>query len=224
MAHAFFLGVDVASTDEESPPDVTHALVEKSTEEADEVTYRLDHIRRHTAVSSAGAFADHLQGLVAGQPYIGRTSIIVNRSTDFGQALVDALTDQGMDPVAAALTEGAGVVAGETDEIGVQLGGIETVRTLADLHRDGLLLIENPTTEVASQLARDVQVLAEQLDEADGDIEALGTSTAGPSYDPEATHVTSAGLAVWLGTERSFDPSQHLKESPQTGPGERPRS
>ena len=28
--------------------------------------------------------------------------------------------------------------------------------------------------------------------------------------------MTSAALATWLGTERSFDPSQHLKGTPQT--------
>lgn len=217
MAHAFFLGVDVSPTDGESPPDVTHALFEKSTEGNDEATYRLDHIRHHTDVASAGDFADHLQGLVAEQPYIGRTSLIVNRNTAFGQALIDALEDRGMDPVVATLTEGAGVAAGETDEIGVHLGGIDAVRTIADLHRDGKIAFESHTTETASRLARDVQALAEQLDEADGDMEALGRSTTGPSFDPEATHVTSAALAVWLGSERSFDPSQHLKESPQTG-------
>jgi hypothetical protein len=217
MAHAFFLGVDVVPTDEEDSPDVTHALFEKSTEgNDDEATYRLDHIRHHTDVASAGDFADHLQGLVAEQPYIGRTSLIVNRATAFGQALIDALDDRGMDSVAATLTESSGVAAGDTDEIGVHLGGVDAVRTIADLHRDGTIAFESHTTEVASRLARDVQALAEQLDEADGDMEALGQLTTGPSFDPEATHVTSAALAVWLGSERSFDPSQHLKESPQT--------
>lgn len=217
MAHAFFLGVDVAPSDGNPPHDVTHALFEKSTEGGDDgATYRLDHIRHHTDIASTDELADHLQGLVAEQPYIGRTSLIVSRSTDFGQALVDALEDRGMDPVAATLTEGSGVAAGDTDEIGVHLGGVDAVRTIADLHRSREIALEGYTTEVASRLARDVQALAEQLDEADGDLEALGTSTSEPSFDPEAIHVTSAALAVWLGTERSFDPSQHLKESPQT--------
>ena len=217
MAHAFFLGVDVAPTDEDDSFGVTHALFEKSLDgNDDEATYRLDHIQHHTDVASADDFADHLQGLVAEQPYIGRTSLIINRNTAFGQALIDALEDRGMDPVAATVTEGAGVAAGETDEIGVHLGGVDAVRTIADLHWEGKVAIEGHTTEVASRLARDVQALAEQLDEAEGDIEALGASTSGPSFDAEATHVTSAALAVWFGTERSFDPSQHLKESPQT--------
>jgi len=216
MAHAFFLGVDVVPTDEDRSHAVTYALFEKTTEENDGVTFRLDHMRHHSDVDSADALAGHLQGLVADQPYIGRTSIIVNRTADFGQALLDALEERGLDPVAASLTEGTGVAAGETDEIGVHLGGVDAARTLADLSRDQRLVIDSHTTETASRLARDVQVLAEQLDEADGNLEALDVSSPGPSYDPEATHINSAALAVWLGTERSFDPSQHLKESPRT--------
>ena len=214
MAHAFFLGVDVAPTDEDDAPRFTHALFEKSQEASgDAPTYRLDNIRRHSDGASVDELADHLQSLIAERPYIGRTSLIVNRTTDVGQALVNALEERGLDPVAATLTEGSGVAAGETDEIGVHLGGIDAVRTIADLHRDGRIVIEKHASETASRLARDVQALAEQLDEADGDLEALGTSTAGPSFDPSATHVTSAALAVWLGSEFSFDPSQHLKES-----------
>ncbi|MFB6271353.1 MAG: hypothetical protein ABEL51_00515 [Salinibacter sp.] len=217
MAHAFFLGVDVDPHDAESPPDVTHTLFEKSTEGTDdEATYRLDHIRHHSDISSADDLADHLQGLVAEQPYIGRTSLVINGTTDFGRTLVEALQDRGLDPVVVTLTEGAGVAAGDADEMGIHMGGIDAVRTIADLHRDARLTFESHATETASRLARDVQALAERLDEADGDLEALGVSTSGPSYDAEATHVNSAALAVWLGSERSFDPSQHLKESPQT--------
>jgi len=121
-----------------------------------------------------------------------------------------------MDPVAATLTDSTGTAAGETDEMGVHLGGVDLVRTLAELHRNEQITLAGHTSETASRLARDVQALAEQLDEADGDIEALDTSASGPSFDPEATHLTSAALAAWLGTERSFDPSKHLKGAPRT--------
>lgn len=219
MAHAFFLGVDVLTIEEGAPFGVTHSLLEKEKESSDEVAaYRLAHIRHHPEVASADDLADHLQSLVAERPYIGRTSIIVNRGSDGGQALVDVLDDRGLDPIAATLTEGTGVTAGETNEMGVHLGGVDVVRTLADLYRDDRLIFEGPASETGSQMVRDVQALAERLDEADGDAEALGRATTGPSFDPEATHLTSAALAAWLGTERSFDPSQHLKESPPTSP------
>ncbi|MCS3666210.1 hypothetical protein GGP50_000013 [Salinibacter ruber] len=221
MAHAFFLGVDVSPADGDGAPDVTHALFEKSKEDSDEpATYRLNRIRDHADVASADDLADHFQGLVADQPYIGRTSLIVNRGADFGAALVGALEDRGMDPVAATLTSGGGAVAGDPDEIGVHLGGGDVLRRFVNLHRDGRLRLENHATEAASRLARDVQALSERLDEIDGDMEALGeTQTDGLSFDPAATHITSAALAVWLGSERSFDPSQRLKTSPQTDAG-----
>ena len=218
MAHAFFLGIDAGPNDDGSSHAVAHTLLEKEQESSDDAaTYRLDHIQHHTDVSSADDLAGRLQGFVAERPYIGRTSIIANRGNEFGEALVEALRDRGLDPVAATLTQGTGTTSGGTDEMEVHMGGTDVIRTLADLYRDGKMVLEGHTTEVGSRLARDVQMLAEQLNEADGNIEALETSTDGPSFDPEAIHVTSAALAAWLGAERSFDPSQHLKESPQTG-------
>jgi len=225
MAHAFFLGVDIAPAGEDGDPAVTHALFEKSkTASGDPATYRLDHIRHHATADSADALADDLQGFVADQPYIGRTGLIVNRGAAFGQALVEALEARGLDPVATTLTGRNETTAGTPDETAVHLGGADVLRRFVDLHRDERLLLEGHATETASRLARDVQALAERLDEIDGDIEALGAAqTEGLSFDPGATHITSAALAVWLGAERSFDPSQHLKESPQTdssvGPG-----
>lgn len=217
MAHAFFLGVDHQS-DENGSTAVTHTLLEKSADDSDEPpTFRLDQIRHQDDVGSADALAGYLQGLVAEQPYIGRTSLIVNRNGTFGEALIDALEERGLDPIAATLKDGTGSTAGETDEMGVHLGGVDVVRLLADLYRDERLIFDSHSSEVASRLARDTQGLAERLDEADGDLEALGTSTVGPSFDPSAIHVTSAALAGWMATEWSFDPSQHLKEAPQTG-------
>lgn len=218
MAHAFFLGVDLVD-DAESSSEVTFTILEKEKEQTDpEATYRLDHIRHHTDVSSVDDLASRIQSFVADQPYIGRTNIIVNRGSDTGQALDNALADRGLDTISATLTEGSGTVPGERDEVGVSLGAADAVRTLAELHRDGLLVIENHSTEAASQLARDVQRAAEALDEADGNQdtpEASGSTLT--ELGDMGPHITSAALAAWCGTERSFDPSQHLKEDPHTG-------
>lgn len=219
MAHAFFLGVDFTSEDASERVEAILTMLEKEQESSDEkATYRLDHIRSRTDVDSIDALADHIQGLVAERPYIGRTNIIVNRGTDSGRALVEALQDLGLDPVAATLTAGSGTVPGERDEVGVHLGTADAVRTLAELYRDRQFQITDHTTEAASELARGVQRAAEVLDEADGSqavSEASGSvrealSDIGPA-------VRSAALAAWFGTERSFDPTQHLKEDPQTG-------
>lgn len=217
MAHAFFLGVDLTENDDESIG-ATLAILEKEKEQsAPEASFRLDHARRYTK-DSVGALADHLQSLVAEQPYIGRTNMVVNRTSAAGQALVEALAERGMDPVAATLTEGDGVVAGESDEVGVHLGRVEAVRTLAELERDGRLSIEDHATEAVSDLARGIQRATEALDEADGNWETPEAQGSSLNHlgDVNAS-VISAALAAWCGTERSFDPSQHLKEDPQTG-------
>jgi hypothetical protein len=218
MAHAFFLGVDLADTESDEPLAATLSILEKEQEGADvEASYRLDHVRHHTDVSAADDLADHIQSLVADRPYIGRTSLIVNRASEAGQALVDALEARGLDPVAATLTEGSGAVPGARDEVGVQLGTSDAVRTLAELYRDRRLGIDDHATEAASDLARGVQRAAERLDEADANQdtpEAAGSVLDG--FNDADRSVTSAALAAWVGAERSFDPTQHLKQDPQT--------
>lgn len=217
MAHAFFLGVDGTPSEEGSSDEVTITIFEKSKEPADgESTFRLNHINHHADVSSVDEFADYLQGFVADRPYLGRTNIIVNRSDDFGQGLIDALEDRGLAPVAGTLTSGTGATAGDPDEVGVHLGVSDAVRALVNLYRDERLVLEGHTTETASRLTREVQNIAEDLDEADGDAETPGGTNVELSFDGSDLHLTSAALAAWLGQERSFDPSQHLKEDPQT--------
>ncbi len=218
MAHAFFLGVDVPDDASDDGIDATLTILEKEKEQSDaHAAFRLDHVRHHRDVDSPEALADHVQGLVADRPYIGRTSIVVNRATGPGEKLVEALSDRGLDPVAATLTEGSGSVPGERDEVGVSLGTADAVRTLAELYRDRRLGIDDHSTEAASELARGVQRASEVLDEADGNQdtpEAAGSTL--DTLNDASTSITSAALAAWVGAERSFDPSQHLKEDPQT--------
>ncbi len=219
MAHAFFLGVDLSDHESDEHADATLTILEKQKEQTDtEASFRLDHVRHHEEVESLDDLADHVQGLVAERPYIGRTSIVVNRGAAPGQALVEALSDRGLDPVAATLTAGSGSVPGERDEVGVSLGTADAVRTLAELYRNRRLGIEDHTTEAASELARGVQHASEVLDEVDGNQdtpEAAGSTL--DALNDVGPVVTSAALAAWVGAERSFDPSQHLKENPQTG-------
>jgi len=216
MAHAFFLGVDLER--EEDAGEAVLTILEKDQERTDaDVSYRLVHARDRTE-ASADELAAHIQSLGAERPYIGRTTIVVNRRRAVGQALVDALTERGLDPVAVTLTDGSGAVPGETDEVGVSLGLIDAVQTLAELYRDEQVVIEDYSTEVASRLARGVQRAAEVLDEVDGNQNTPQASGATLDALGEAgAAVRSAALAAWCGAERSFDPSQHLKEDPQTG-------
>lgn len=217
MAHAFFLGIDGGSAADASP-NATLTILEKEKEQSEGTArFRLNYIRPLPDMEAAD-LADHIQSLVAKQPYIGRTNIVVNRGEAFGRALVDALTDRGLDPVAATLTDGGGTVPRDADEAGVSLGTSDAVQILAELHRDGRLVMEDHTTEAGSQLARGVQQASEALDAADGNRETPEADGSPLQVLSDAdTHVRSAALAAWCGTERSFDPSQHLKEDPQTG-------
>lgn len=213
MAHAFFLGIDVDDTE----PAPTLALVEKEQDGSDEAArYRLDRIRHHTDGVSPEALADHVQGVVAEPPYTGRTSIVVNRAPDYGQSLVDALEERGLAPVSVTLTPGHGAAAGGRDEVGVQLGVVEAVRALVGLYRDDRFVIEEHGTEAASRLARAVQRAFEVVDAAEGEpVAGEASGDLAEDLRPVDPHLVSAALAVWVGTERSFDPSQHLKEAPQ---------
>jgi len=218
MAHAFFLGVDLADSESNESVEATLAILEKEEEKTDaKASYRLDHIRRHDNVTSIDELADHIQSLVAERPYIGRTNIVVNREPASGQALMDALSNRGLDPVGAILTGDDGAAPTDTEEENVLLGTADAVRTLAELYRSRRLGIDDHTTEAASELARGVQRASEILDEADGNQEtpeAAGSRLS--ALDDATTPVTSAALAAWMGDERSFDPTQRLKGDPQT--------
>lgn len=214
MAHAFFLGVDLEEDDGSVEAALT--VVEKEAQANASSRFRLDHARRRS-LESPDALADQLQSLVAERPYTGRTNIVINQSAEPGSALVDALTNRGLDPIAVALTGGSNAGPGGSEEVDISLGVADAVRTLAELYRDGHLAIESHTTEAASSLARGVQRAVEVLDAADGnqDTPEAAGSTLDALNDADP-HLTSAALAVWCGTERSFDPSQHLKADPHT--------
>jgi len=68
-------------------------------------------------------------------------------------------------------------------------------------------------------LARGIQRFVEALTDAEDASDVPDEVDATPQR-PEAfdTHVTSAALALWTGAERSFDPTEHLKEPLRTGP------
>jgi hypothetical protein len=221
MAHAFFLGVDVvdetAASDESDA--LTLTLIEKDKEpSAKAAAFRLDSIHHDADGADPDEAADRIQRLVADAPYIGRTTIIVNRRGDRGQAVLDALEDRGLDAVAATLTEGRGATAGSRDEVGVNLAEHDAVETLAKLYRSGNLAFEEQASREVSHLARSVRRFIEDV--LDVEEEAAETEDgqmpgAASSFD---TLVTSAAMAAWLGVERSFDPTQHLKENPTTEP------
>lgn len=220
MAHAFFLGIDVADDASDTPGAATVTLIEK-TETADDsaAQYRLDSISHHESPPEPDALADHLQTLVADVPYIGRTTIVVNTTTPLGRDLHNALDDRGLTPAAVTLSGSMGAAAESTDAMGVHLAEYDAVETLATCYREGRLDVRGPATEAASRLARGIQSFVEILTDAEDATEVPDDLDAKPQR-PEAfdTHVTSAALAVWTGSERSFAPIEHLKKPLRNDP------
>lgn len=218
MAHAFFLGVDVAGEASDAPGSVTATLLEKTdTADADAPHYRLDSIAHHDAPADPAALADHFQTLVADAPYTGRTTIGVNVNADAGQSLYDELEDRGLAPLSVTLTGGMGAAAASTDTMGVHLTEHNAVERLADAYRAGRLHLDGQASEDVSQLARGIQSFVAAYTNTDEATEVPDDIDAEPQrlgdFD---THVASAALALWIGEERSFDPSKHLKEEPRT--------
>jgi hypothetical protein len=221
MAHAFFLGVDVA--DESSPSDepnaLTLTLIEKDKEpSADAAAFRLDSIHRDADGGDPDETADRIQRLVADAPYIGRTTIIVNRRSERGQAILDALEERGLDAVAATLTEGRGATAGGRNEVGVSLAEHDAVETLAKLYRNGNLAFEEQASREVSRLARSVRRFIEDVLDVEEEAAETDDGEMPGAASSFGTLVTSAAMAAWLGVERSFDPTQHLKQTPTTEP------
>lgn len=216
MAHAFFLGIDVADETSDVPGAVTATLLEKTDTGNDTLPqYRLDRIAHYDTPPPVDTVADRLQSLVAETPYIGRTTIVVNTTTGTGRTLHETLDARGLAPSAVTLTGGMGTTSEATETMGVHLAEYDAVETLATAYREGRLDVSGPATEAVSQLARGIQSFVEALTDAEDATETPDDVSARPQR-PEAfdTHVTSAALAVWTGTERSFDPTEHLREPP----------
>jgi len=219
MAHSFFLGVDTrAGTDDSSDgasPTATLTLLEKEQAGNDHPLYRLDSIRQEEGDIDAENLADHIQTLVARSPYIGRTSIIIHRHDDLGQAVVEALRNRGLDPTKAVFADPDG--GRDFEGADVTINPDDALEIISDLYRDGYLEFEQQASEDVSHLARGLQRMVEHFADVEEASAAPDNSDGVPNRPKKIQpQVTSAALAAWLGAERSFDPSQHLKEHPQT--------
>lgn len=220
MAYEFFLGIDVADESSDESDTVTLSLIEKSQDGADaEVQYRLDSIEEFDPDTDAGDIAERIQSLLATSPYTARTGLFVNRESQRGQSVYDELEDRGLPVRAVALTDEAHTspptLEGDDENVAKQ----EAVQAISQAHREGRLEIQHRETEYASALARKLQhysalaVDAEapsDYDEASEDEEGEALPTRFDSL------VTSAALAVWFASQRSFDPTSHLKADPHT--------
>jgi len=226
MAYAFFLGIDVARTDSEDAGTVICSLFEKSQQD-DAPEYRLDSIRSFGETADPEEIAEQLQGLLVEAPYTARTSFVVNRASPRGQAIFDALDGLGL-PVRAVTLTPSGSRAQHDSEAERDEGLATDERTmeqdvvaaLAQVHRDRTLTIQHRETDEAAALARNLQhyaALAVETRSGDETAHEEGAEEEGealPTSFPPL--VTSSALAVWFASQRSFDPTSRLKETPNT--------
>ena len=222
MAYAFFLGIDVASDDEDAPDSVVCSLLEKSQDD-DATSYRLDSVRTFDAETRPEDIAEQLQSVVLDAPYTARTSFVVNRKPDRGAAVYDALDELGLPVRAVALTasgEETARVPGSDDE--ERATEQEVVTVLAEAHRDGILTLQHRETKEATELARSLQHYAAlAVDGADTE-DAVAPNGENAENEGEALPVsfralvTSTALATWFASQQSFDPTSRLKETPHT--------
>lgn len=222
MAYAFFLGIDVASDDADEPGAVVCSLLEKSDDDG-ATSYRLDSVRTFDAAASPEDIADELQSVVLDAPYTARTSFVVNRESGRGAKVYDALDDLGLPVRAVALTATGDestreLSSGAEERVTEQ----EVVTVLAEAHRDGALTLQHRETKEATELARTLQHYAAlAVDTADMD-ESVAANGEDTEEEGEALPtsfqalVTSAALASWFASQRSFDPTSRLKETPHT--------
>lgn len=221
MAYAFFLGIDVATDDADEPGSVVCSLLEKSDDDG-ATSYRLDSVRTFDADASPEDIADALQSVVVDAPYTARTSFVVNRASGRGADVYDALDDLGLPVRAAALTATGDA---STREVGSdaeeRVTAQEVVTVLAQAHRDGALTLQHRETKEATELARTLQHYAAlAVDTADMDEVATNGQDVQDEGEALPTSfralVTSAALATWFASQRSFDPTSRLKETPHT--------
>lgn len=221
MAYEFYLGVDVP----DEADVVTLSLLEKENEDEaghpEEVEYHVhdllqvegDHDERGRVVFDDAA--ERVKSLIADTPYTGRTIVIVNRSNQHGQQMLDTLQEHGLTALGAVFTdgEGAGQEGGESnffvaqDTLAEVLGGLDRQRRLT--------LPQN--SKYASSVVNDLESYQSSVDAS-----ASGDEEAGEGPIAYSTFTRSTGLACWLGEQHDFDPTEHLADfQPTTGEAKR---
>lgn len=200
--YEFYLGIDL--TDERKEAVLT--LVEKSTRDEDGASnYRVHRIEPVQPRALDEPLPEHIASLIAGDPYVGRTIIVVNTTEQSGEELLERLQDAGQP--ATGIVLGGGDFEVEMEE-GLMASEHDVVQSVEELYHDGRLRLEDEKTEGASLLARGLQSYRARAHEA-GD--ALESITAEPRRNADyASFVLSAGIACWVGEERRFDPTEHL--------------
>lgn len=233
MAYEFYLGIDAPSDEEK----VTVSLVEKENEDEtgqpEEVEYRVREmlqldLEREDGDVNADPVADRIQTIIADEPFIGRTILVVNRTNEEGQAVLDTLQEHGLTSFGVILTgegepsqEGSGVSLSGGDDAGrdeasFYVGEDTLVEVVNGLYRRRRFYLQQ-NNDHASAVADDLERYKSAIDAAEA-----GDEQAGQPVSSFNAFTRGVGLACWLGEQHDFDPTTHLADfQPTTGEAKR---
>lgn len=216
MAYEFILGIDVVPTGDSSHT-VALTAVEKTDEEGAQPHYRIERIEQANGLEEAPDVAEHIQSLITQKPYVARTVPVINQTTEAGQAVREALADRGLDVVGVTLSRGTTTVSGDRSEMNPSVAVRDAVDLLQTLYHDGRLDAEpQQNDEDVSRLLRAIEWFSDSGTDESGEERrvTMPLDTADARYEPV---MVSTMVACWLGTEQTFDPTEHLKEALQGG-------
>lgn len=220
MEYAFYLGVDVDG-------DAVLTLVEKQADDAaDDASYHLRHLERVDLVEDEDEtpVTDRVQALLAEAPYTGRSVVVVNRTTQNGQVLLDTLNERGLTPLGIHLAvgedaaqEGGGMQLeggddAAEDESSFFVSELALVERLVELHRDGRFIAEQPGSDHASKLVQGLQRYSSYFDELEATEEAEAIGEA-ESADIPLSEVEEEAGAGGVGDEDEAASSSELTET-----------
>jgi len=215
MAYEFFLGVDP----DDDTDAVTLALIEKARyRNEDVVTYHVRQLLQRDGTDER-AVAQFIQNMVADEPYVGRTDIVVNRTERRGRHLVEYLQEAGLSPIGVTITGGdsaaqTGLVTGDgprdAGEGGFLVSEHELVQNIEDLYGGGRFDMNQDSPEVSS-LGDGLLDYMNKAPEAGVALQHIDREPHREGlYD---SLVLGAALACWYGEQMSLDdPEEDLEE------------
>lgn len=219
MPYEFFLGVDP----DDDTDAVTLALIEKSKYPDEKMTtYHVRSLLQRDGTDEQG-IARFIQNMVTDEPFVGRTSVVVNCTDRRGRRLVLSLTEEGLSPIGVTITggdsaglSGPGIVM---DRKGSGQGGFivsehDLVSALEDLYESGQLDMNQDSPEV-SLLGDGLLDYMKKANEAGVALQHIDREPARQGLHDSI--VLGTALACWYGDQVSLDdPAEHIEEETRT--------
>ncbi|MFW5973014.1 MAG: hypothetical protein ACOCTG_03400 [Bacteroidota bacterium] len=224
MQYRFYLGIDA---DDQRPTAAT-LLEKRLDEDSGDISYHIHRLDRFAAETDV---LEYVAAILADEPYVARSSCVVNVTENPSQRLHERLTEGGLSPIGVVVTggqeasmEGSGFDLPGGDKAGVEDAGLivsdhELVQRLINHETDGSLVHEQQQTRRTSDLAEGLR--AYRMRAEDGEVALSGGET--PERDVEhADLVFSTALALWMGDEHGTDSTDQLAgDIPTTGRAKR---